>query len=48
MEHDTIVFAARSRTESVKARTEDLFRDEQVTVVPLTRHSEETDKEPVS
>jgi len=41
IEHDTIVFAAGSRTESVKVRTEDLFRDESVTVTPLTRHPEE-------
>jgi methyl coenzyme M reductase subunit C-like uncharacterized protein (methanogenesis marker protein 7) len=43
MEHDTIVFAAGSRTESVKAHTKDIFRDEQVTL-PLTRHPEETDR----
>jgi Ala-tRNA(Pro) deacylase len=41
MEHETIVFAAGSRTESVKVRTEDLFRDESVSVSPLTRHPEE-------
>jgi Ala-tRNA(Pro) deacylase len=45
MEHDTIVFAAGSRTESVKAHTKDIFRDEQVTLVPLTRHPEETDRD---
>jgi Ala-tRNA(Pro) deacylase len=38
MQHDTIVFAAGSQTESVKLRTEDLFRDEPVTIAPLTRH----------
>jgi Ala-tRNA(Pro) deacylase len=43
MEHETIVFAAGSRTESVKVRTDDLFRDESVTVSPLTRHPEEED-----
>jgi len=32
MAHDTIVFAAGSRTESVKARTADVFRDEKITV----------------
>lgn len=41
MEHETIVFAAGSRTESVKVRTEDLFRDESVSVRALTRHPEE-------
>jgi Ala-tRNA(Pro) deacylase len=41
MEHDTIVFAAGSRTESVKVRTEDVFRGESVSVTPLTRRPEE-------
>jgi Ala-tRNA(Pro) deacylase len=41
MEHETIVFAAGSRTESVEVRTEDLFRGEPVSVSPLTRHPEE-------
>ena len=37
MEHDTVIFAAASQTESVKGDPADLFRDEQVQVVPLTR-----------
>jgi Ala-tRNA(Pro) deacylase len=37
MQHDTVVIAAGSQTESVKLRTEELFRDEPVTIVPLTR-----------
>jgi Ala-tRNA(Pro) deacylase len=41
MEHETIVFAAGSRTESIKVRTENLFRDESVSVDPLTRHPDE-------
>lgn len=45
MGHDTVVFAAGSQTESVKIRTEDLFRGEPVTVAPLSRHPEEADKE---
>lgn len=40
MLHGTIVFAAGNRTESVKMRTQDLFRDEEVTVAPLARHRE--------
>jgi prolyl-tRNA editing enzyme YbaK/EbsC (Cys-tRNA(Pro) deacylase) len=40
MEHDTVLFAAGSQTESVKLRAEDLFRAEQVTVVPLARRVE--------
>jgi Ala-tRNA(Pro) deacylase len=39
MEHETVVFAAGSQTESVKLRTEDLFRDEPVTIAPLTGYS---------
>jgi Ala-tRNA(Pro) deacylase len=45
MQHDTVVFAAGSQTESVKLRTEDLFRDEPVTIAPLTRHFQ-TGEEP--
>jgi Ala-tRNA(Pro) deacylase len=37
--HDTVVFAGGSQNESVKARTEDLFRDEPITKAPLTKHS---------
>jgi len=33
------VFAAGAQTESVKVRTEDLFRNEPVTIAPLTRLS---------
>ena len=45
MGHDTVVFAAGSQTESVKVRTQDLFDGEPMTVVPLSRHPEETEKE---
>jgi Ala-tRNA(Pro) deacylase len=41
MKHDTVVFAAGTRTESVKVRTEDLFRSESVSVTPLTQHPSE-------
>jgi Ala-tRNA(Pro) deacylase len=37
MEHDMVIFAAGTQTESVKANPADLFRDEQVQVTPLTR-----------
>jgi hypothetical protein len=39
--HETVAFAADRQSESVKMRTEDLFRDEPVTVTPLSRHAEE-------
>ena len=45
MTHETVVFAAGSQTESVKMRTEDLFRGEKVRVVPVTRHPEDDNDE---
>lgn len=39
MRRDTVVFAAGTQTESVRVRTEDLFRNEPVTIAPLTRSS---------
>jgi DNA-binding Lrp family transcriptional regulator len=44
MRHDTLVFAAGTQTESVKVRAEDLFRNEPVTVAPLTRLSAANDE----
>ncbi len=41
MEHETVVFPAGTQTESVRVRREDLFRDEAITVAPLTKHPEE-------
>jgi len=43
MRHQTIVFAAGVQTESVKARAEDVFRDEAVTVAKLTKDFAEQD-----
>ena len=37
LQHETIVFAAGTQTESIKARSEDVFRDEPITVAKLTR-----------
>lgn len=44
MEHETVVFAAGTQTQSVRVRTEDLFRDEPATIVPVTRHTEGRDE----
>lgn len=44
MAHDTIVFAAGTQAESVKVRTESLFRDEAITIAPLTRSLLENDE----
>ena len=40
LEHDMVMFAAGTQTESVKASPSGLFRDEQVQVTPLTRRPE--------
>lgn len=37
LEHETIVFAGGTQTESIRARAEDVFRDEVVTVAKLTK-----------
>jgi Ala-tRNA(Pro) deacylase len=37
LEHDTVMFAAGTQTQSIKARSGDLFRGEEVQVTPLTR-----------
>ncbi|OFW77821.1 MAG: hypothetical protein A2Z48_11750 [Actinobacteria bacterium RBG_19FT_COMBO_70_19] len=37
LEHETVVFAAGMQTESIRARSEDLFRDEIVTVAKITK-----------
>ena len=42
--HDRVVFAS-AQTESVQMGTEDLFRDQPVTIVPLTRPSETSEHE---
>jgi len=45
LQHETVVFAAGSQTESVQLKTADLLQHEQVTAVPLTRHADENDKD---
>lgn len=37
LEHETIVFAGGVQTESIRARSEDVFRDEVVTVAKITK-----------
>jgi len=44
-QHETVVFAAGSQTESVQLKTADLLQHERVTAVPLTRHADENDKD---
>lgn len=45
LQHETVVFAAGSRTESVQLRTADLLQHEQVTTLPLIKHPDEDDKD---
>jgi Ala-tRNA(Pro) deacylase len=44
-QHDTVVFAAGSQTESVQIRTADLFQREQVTTMPLIKQPDEDGKD---
>jgi Ala-tRNA(Pro) deacylase len=45
LQHETVVFAAGSQTESVQLRTADLLQREQVTTLPLIKHPDEDDKD---
>jgi Ala-tRNA(Pro) deacylase len=45
LQHETVVFAAGSQTESVQVKTADLLRHEQATTLPLSRHPDEDDKD---
>jgi Ala-tRNA(Pro) deacylase len=43
LQHETVVFAAGSQTESVQLRTADLLQHEQVMTLPLIKHPGEND-----
>jgi Ala-tRNA(Pro) deacylase len=45
LQHETVVFAAGSQTESVQLTTADLLRQEQVTALPLIKHADNNDKD---
>ena len=45
LQHETVVFAAGSQTESVQLKTADLLQHEQATTLPLTKHPDEDDKD---
>ena len=45
LQHETVVFAAGSQTESVQFKTADLLQHEQVTALPLIKQSDENDKD---
>src|SRR5215471_16886895 len=45
LQHDTVVFAAGSQTESVQLHTADLLHHEQPAALPLIKHPDEDDKD---
>ena len=45
LQHETVVFAAGSQTESVQLETADLFQHEQATALPLIRQADDNDKD---
>jgi Ala-tRNA(Pro) deacylase len=48
LEHDIVVFAAGTQTESVRIRTRELFASEQITTVPLVKQADRGSDDPVS
>jgi len=45
LQHETVVFAAGSQTESVQLRTADLLQHEQPRALPLIKHADDNDKD---
>src|ERR1700745_3325305 len=45
LQHETVVFAAGSQTESVQIRTAELLQHEQGAALPVIRHADEDDKD---
>ena len=48
LNHDLVVFAAGSQTESVRMRARELFASEQITTVPLVKQAERGSDDPIS
>jgi Ala-tRNA(Pro) deacylase len=48
LEHDLVVFAAGSQTESVRMGTRELFASEQLTTVPLVKQADRGSDDPIS
>ncbi len=46
--HETVVFAGGVETESIIAGTSELFRDEPVAILPLSRRDQRVGKEPIT
>jgi Ala-tRNA(Pro) deacylase len=47
LEHDLVVFAAGTQTESVRMATRELFASEQITTVPLVKQAERGSDDPI-
>jgi Ala-tRNA(Pro) deacylase len=47
LEHDSVVFAAGTQTESVRMRARELFASEQVITVPLVKQAERGSDDPI-
>jgi len=45
LQHETVVFAAGSQTESVQLKTADLLQHEQATALPLIKHADDNDQD---
>jgi Ala-tRNA(Pro) deacylase len=45
--HEVVVFAAGTETESVRAAIPELFRDEPMAILPLTRRDDRASEEPI-
>ena len=47
LDHELVVFAAGTETESVRVVTGELFRDEPLAVMPLTRPDRRASEDPI-
>jgi prolyl-tRNA editing enzyme YbaK/EbsC (Cys-tRNA(Pro) deacylase) len=45
LQHETVVFAAGSQTESVQLETADLLQHEKATPLPLIKQADDNDKD---
>ena len=45
LQHETVIFAAGTQTESVQLRTADLLQHEKVTALPLIKHADDNGKD---
>jgi hypothetical protein len=48
LQHDLVVFAAGTQTESVRMRTRELLASEQITTVPLVKQAGRGSDDPIS